>query len=115
MKGKSFGVTAGTPGTATDNTAAMGVRFRREGTTTTQTTACDDSYIMVGAIIETAGSSTNKVLQLDVVNNYWAGNITSTFDTLTTPTALPTEAEGASIMQVTGLISAATLAAYTLF
>jgi hypothetical protein len=35
MKGKSFGVTAGTPGTATDNTAAMGVRFRREGTTTT--------------------------------------------------------------------------------
>tara|TARA_B110000305_G_C19354188_1_gene595875 strand:- start:319 stop:426 length:108 start_codon:yes stop_codon:yes gene_type:complete len=35
MKGKSFGVTAGTPGTATDDTAAMGVRFRREGTTTT--------------------------------------------------------------------------------
>lgn len=65
--------------------------------------------------MEVAGSSTNKVLQLDVVNNYWAGNITSTFDTLATPTALPAEAEGASIMQITGLISATTLAAFTLF
>ena len=65
--------------------------------------------------MEADGDSNNNNIQLDVTDSYWAGDITREEDTLSPPSALPSEYEGARVIKTALLISVTSLALFNLF